>query len=108
MANGWVMPAASSALMTGALTPSSWNDFDTLFDSLITSRFETQLTSNNLKRRNEKLDLHGAGRPPCTHGSSLRRSRAAATRNPTAIPVTAAIVWALSTSIHLRNPQAAR
>ena len=43
-----------------------------MFDSLITSRFETQLTSNNLKRRNEKLDLHGAGRPPCTHGSSLQ------------------------------------
>jgi hypothetical protein len=25
--------------------------------------FEMQLTSNNLERRNEKLDLHGAGRP---------------------------------------------
>jgi hypothetical protein len=33
-----------------------------LFDSLGTSRFEMQLTSNNPKRRNEKLDLHGTGR----------------------------------------------
>ncbi len=32
-----------------------------VFDSFLIGMFETQLTSNNLKRRNEKPDLHGAG-----------------------------------------------
>ena len=79
-----------------------------MFDSLVTSRFEMQLTSNNLKRRNEKLDLHEAGRPSCIQRSSYLRSRPIATRKPTTIPATAAIVWALSTSIQRRKPQAAR